>query len=437
MRIAACTALGLTLAAVVAHADAHLELTGDVAASAGTDTTSTTVATAHAALGIAYARTPVPLVRRGLVLGDDSTGSARLWLFTNTDADDRDAIRADVSALALRTTRENTQARDGDAGWRRGAIDAGLSARGAGWSLGGRIAYQPVGSLRDSYWRSGRDVTASTVAFSWPAAFAFGTTDSRTAFGALDVSFVSRARPDVDLGMDVDVALRFLRYQSARTTVDIFRFHEIEFDGPGHGATLATSSTEASDLAVDVASVDYHLLDHLVLATHGGLEVVHPLATFTHDSSPGTGTLDGGHLTTARYWLELTEHRAHATFGVGAGSWARLDPTGGGADIGELVTASADWTHHRVELRGDLQFGQLRRGLLGPLASASLAPVGTHLDIGRGTVEADVHLVRQLVVASTAWVERSDRDDPRWSVPASGELATHAGAEVSARWSYR
>ena len=445
MRIATVTALGLTLAAVVAHADAHLEVTGDVAAGAGTDTTSRSVATALAALGVAYARAPVPLERRGLVLGDDSSGTSRLWLFTNTDADDRDAIRADVSALALRTTREDTQVQHGDglpgagsgAGWRRGTFDAGLSARGAGWSLGGRIAYQPVGSLRDPYWRSGRDVTTSTVAFSWPAAFTFGTADSRTAFGGLDVSFVSRARLDVDLGMDVDVALRFMRYQSAQTTVDLFRFHDIEFDGPGHGATLAASNTEANDIAVDFAAVDYHLFDHLVLSTHAGIEVMHPLATFTHDGSSGTGTLDGGQLTTARYGLALTEHRAHATFGAGAGSWARLDPTGGGADIGQLVTASADWTHRRIELRGDLQLGRLRRGLLGPLAPANLAPVGTSLDIGRGSIEADVHLVRKLVVASTAWVERSDRDDPRWSVPANGELATHAGADVSARWSFR
>ena len=57
--------------------------------------------------------------------------------------------------------------------------------------------------------------------------------------------------------------------------------------------------------------------------------------------------------------------------------------------------------------------------------------------MGRGSLEADVKLVRRVFVTASTWLERSDRDDPRWTIPATGALATHAGADVTANWRFR
>jgi hypothetical protein len=91
----------------------------------------------------------------------------------------------------------------------------------------------------------------------------------------------------------------------------------------------------------------------------------------------------------------------------------------------------------KLEMRAAAQAGRLRRLFVSQFAPPGLRPVGTSMWMGRGELAASVRLVRDVDVTATAWLERSDRDDPRWLVPADGTLDTHAGGEVNARWRFQ
>ena len=424
----------VVLAATAAPATAgpHVEVTADLAAGTGAetapDTAATGITTASAALGAGLVRDRVPLAERGLRFVPPD-GSSGVWLFTGVDSDDRDAIRADVSALSLASASGDPL-----------VLGAGASARGAGWQLDAHVAYQPVGGLRDVFWRSGRGVTATTVGFEEPPAFAFGdAADGILSFGSVRFAYTARSRGGASAGADVDAHVRFLRWQGQAGSVDVFDLVDTEFDGPTHTTGDTRTNAQATDLGVDVAAVTWRPQPSLELSARGGFEDVRPMGTYTQvaDGTMITGTFTGPKTTQPRYWVEAAEHLAAYTLGAGAGSWTRLDPTGQAADAGQLATATVGWTHARVALHGDVQVGRLRRVRLGAFAPATTAPVGTRMAMGRGTLEADVKIMRRLFVASSAWLERSDRDDPRWAVPATGALATHAGADVSAQWRFR
>ena len=51
---------------------------------------------------------------------------------------------------------------------------------------------------------------------------------------------------------------------------------------------------------------------------------------------------------------------------------------------------------------------------------------------GRFLYTVAYRLAGNVELRGGVWVERSDRDDPRWDVPAPGTLATHAGVDLGA-----
>jgi hypothetical protein len=347
-------------------------------------------------------------------------------LFTSPDPRDRDFVRADASALQI----------GGDGGDRR-ILDAGLAARGLGWQLGVHVADQPIGSLRDTYWRSGRGVIATTFHYEEPPGFSFGGPAGVLAIGYIAFDITSRA--GTSSGYDVDASVRAVRWSAPHGTFDVFAIHDIEYDGETHYEPAGTDTSTrpvANDIACDIAALDWQVGHGLELSLHGGFEVVHPTGIYTQVGTMVGMPVTGPQATVPRYWAELAEHGDGYTVHAGAGSWARLDPTGQAADAGELATAGVDWKLARAEVKSELELGALRRAVLGDMAPAGIAPVGTTMVMGRGVFEVDMPIARGFALASSAWVERSDRDDPRWVVPAGAGLATHAGVDVSALWKF-
>ncbi len=57
--------------------------------------------------------------------------------------------------------------------------------------------------------------------------------------------------------------------------------------------------------------------------------------------------------------------------------------------------------------------------------------------MGRGSLDAYIRVWQELSVAASTWLERSDRDDPRWTVASTGVLTTHVGADLTAMWRFR
>nr|HEX4312412.1 hypothetical protein [Kofleriaceae bacterium] len=420
----------LVLAAVLATASApalaDTELSAQLAAGAATDTSAPTgEATASGVLSAGLVGRPAQLARHCLVIPGDDGSMLGLW--SSDDPNDRDALRADVSALRIQTAATDSL-----------VLTAGASARGCGWELGVHVSDQPVGSLRDTYWRSGRGIVATDVHFEMPAELFVGSVHSRFSMGSVGFDYTSRSHLGVDVGDDVDGWVRFLRWATEHAIVDVFDIRFTEFDGPEHelaGDPWSFTQLQAIDVAADIVAVDWRDASGYQLTLRGGIENLSPTAVYTQEGGAAVPPAQPNPSVIApRYWAELAQHRGERTLAFGAGSWARLDPTGGAADVGELAIARADWKHGRYELHADLQGGRLRRALVSSLAQPGLAPAGTAMVMGRGTVEADVRLPHGLVVAGSSWLERSDRDDPRWIVPADGELATHAGADLDMRW---
>ena len=399
------------LVLVPSLAFADVDVSGELATGAGGDTTAT-YAVASGSLAAELSRAPVPLLQRGLVMPPENAGDTGLWFFTGVDDDDRDHVRAEVSALAHATTYIGTTRAE---------------VRGAGWQLSGGVAVQPVGSLRDGFWRSGRGITATTIGFEAPPAFALGDVHERLSFGGFSFEHTDRGAQ----GSDGIATVRFIHYATTNSTGDVFALHDTEYEL----YQSPTAGLSAQALGLDVVAFAWKLRPTLELRAHGGFDALRPMAPFTQIDNMVTDT--GPSKNVPRAAVELARHTGEQTLALGGGSWSRLDPSGNAADAGGLATGSFDDRVWRLRVHGGVEVGRLRRVLLGPLASADLAPVGTRAWMGRGELATSLVLAHGLAVAGEAWVERSDRDDPRWSVPATGALATHAGADVTASWRFR
>lgn len=367
----------------------------------------------------------------------DPVAPSAIWIFTGLDPDDRDG----VGAAADGTLHVQPDSEVSSTAWFAGRA----WARAAGWQLEARALFQPVGDLRDRFWRSGRGIMQTNVAVEIPAMWSLGTPGWQLSAGGFVVDLGKRTARQGDrwnqAGFDRDVSMVGLRVRTPSLTVDAFTGHYIEL-GVAKSMTGATTfGTSATAIDLDIARLTWRAARDLALAMHAGLSMRDPVSPFmltgTSEASSGPAA------TTPDLGIELRSGTAlgPATTGyttsVSVGTWTRLDPTGHAVDAGYLATADADWRNGRYRLGGALQIGRLRRVLVGDQAPTGLDPVGTRMWMGRGSVVAEVRITGSMMATSTIWLEQSDRDDPRWVVPASGALTRHAGADVAALWRFR
>lgn len=422
-------ALAVSLAALLASTRARAGVTGELDAGTGAESRSPGYVTANAALSAALEGPP-----HGPELS--TLGGTQIFLLYGADPDDRNGLRADASVLAYGTSQDRTASVIGT---------ASASARGWGWQLDAGVTLQPVGDLRDRFWRSGRDVVASSFGFEMPAELTVAVGPDRVALGSVKLTFADRSRLDARAapdagGTDISGEVTGIRWSGMHHELDIFDVHIAAYDkllAYTESTTETTSSgISAEDVGLDIASLDWQVTDGLELRGYAGVDQLQPMQHYTEtmkNDMISDQTL-AFYVQAPRYGLEVTHRDGDRTLAASAGSWSRLDPTGNAADAGQLATARYADRFGRLRISASVEAGRLRRELIGPLAATPLAPVGTRMWMGRGELSASLRLARDLDVAATAWLERSDRDDPRWLEPASGALATHAGADVSARW---
>lgn len=271
--------------------------------------------------------------------------------------------------------------------------DARVTGRFHGWQLAVGETVQPLGSLRDAFWRSGRGVDRTDLAVNMP--------------GMVTIEGVQLvpASSTVDIGAgeaDDQLEAAFL----AAKHWSLFHMSAIERD---------RGSDTASQLSVDFIAIDADL-DGTRVRANAGI-----------DGTTGFGAPAASDIESPRYWLELSRHVGDVSASVGAGSWARLDPSGEAVDTGQLATGSLAYEHGRLSARASVEGGRLVRRFGAPLPPRAM---------GRAELEADVALAHSVAMIGTAWLERSDRDDPRWAVatPPTGAVLDHAGVGIGARW---
>ncbi|MDB4957320.1 MAG: hypothetical protein JWO36_4889 [Myxococcales bacterium] len=429
-----CYALaGLAISSTVARA----EVGGELSAGAGGDSSATPgFATTSGSITASLSRPATDILTRGAALVPPGELGG-VWIFTGIDPDDHDS--AGVSADGTLLVQADSQAA------RTAWFSTRAWARALGWQLEARALFQPTGDLRDRFWRSGRSIMQTNAAIGIPAMWSLGTRDWQLAAGAFTVDLGKRLAHEGAgwnaAGFDRDVSFISLRIQTHSIKLDLFTGEYTELGVATSVVGATTYGTSATAIDFDVAALTWRVSQQLAVTMRGGVAMRSPISPF---QITGSAEMSQGPVsTTPDLGIELRRGTAldpdtnGYTASLGVGTWSRLDPTGHAVDAGYLATADADWRNGRYRLGGALQLGRLRRVLLGDEAPADMLPVGTRMVMGRGSLLAAVRVTPQIAVTSTAWVERSDRDDPRWLVPATGALATHAGADITAQWRFR
>jgi hypothetical protein len=234
-------------------------------------------------------------------------------------------------------------------------------------------------------------------------------------------------------GFDRDIAMVAFRWQSKYHTFDLGDMRYAEWGVKERHVDGVTYGKSAGTFGID-ASLRVRLIAELEFFARGGIADYDPVSAFqimgTSEHSEGPFSL------VPEWWVEarlLDLRGTRAT--LGGGSWTRLEPGGNAVDHGHMGNAEVAYANDRFELKGSAQLGKLRRILVGALAPEDIQHTGTRFVMGRAALDASFRIISSVHVAATAWVERSDRDDPRWSLPSTG-LTTHAGADISAMWRF-
>lgn len=383
---------------------------------------------AHAR-GIAqYARVAPPVTQRGLN-GCNESGRECVWFYTGLERDQIDGagVSADATLLASSTGGFEDAASfrvDAWAGW-------------SGWKLSVRGELQPEGGLRDRFWRSGRGIVQRNIRVDVPPMWGLGDSGAQFFVGAGHVDLGQRTAIEAtarDAGFDRDFTFTGFSLRTRRVTFDGFEFHYLEYGVAERRDADVTYGTSAAVFGVELARIAVQVPGSLELVARGGVSAHAVLSPFelrgTSEVSEGPTSFEG------TYWLEARREEGPSSLSLGGGSWTRLDPSGHAVDHGWLTAASVEQRGPWLGLRAEAQLGRLRRVLVGDYAPADIAPEGTRAWMGRGSLEASLALGRSLRLVAETWLERSDRDDPRWSAPSTGRVATHAGGSVSAAWRF-
>lgn len=439
MRFAAI-ALVVVIGAQPAHADGILEASiaaGTSGQGAIANGARSQLALVDGRLAVHWVRAPRPLDVRGLHMCSlDDAGCA--WFFTSLDRDDEDGVGAELTSrmhyVAAGDATSNLE------------LDGRARAEVVGWRIEGRAAFQPETTLRDRFFRSNRGVMQTSLAFGIPPMWALGTRAIQLAVFPMTIDLGTRRQRDPDgvedIGFDREIGLVGARVQSAMLTVDLVTMRYAELGAADHRVGATTYGTSVTTIDIDVLAVEARLPHAVALAGRVGVADRAPVASF--EQTGNSSHSYGPSVFAPSYWLEARHHsfteQEPFAFTVGGGSWLRLDPSGHAADRGHLGSLAAQVRRGRFTLRTDVEAGRLRRAVVGNLASTTmpLAPVGTRMTMGRGRLHATYAMTPSLSLESGAWVEHSDRSDPRWAatIAPSSEPATHAGADVVARWSF-
>ena len=420
----------VALGAIAETEPFQLQLSGAAAAGGGFDRTlgdSSGFAAGRAWL-IARLTRPAPApIERGLRFITDN--GFVMWAFTGIDHGDHDGLYASADA----TTHVVRGTELADAVW----LTARAYARLAGWQLEGRSVFQPIGSLQDKFWRSGRGVFQNNVAVDIAPMWSIGSATRQLIVGAMRVDLGHRFEPGTNPHFDRDFSLRFLRYQQPAVSFDFCDVRFIEFGVAERTVDGTTFGTSVVSVDVDLGKLAWRVRDDLEVGARGGFALRSPLAPYEQTGSSSTSkgplTAAGTYWGAVRYGTALDDAATGHVVSFGAGRWLRIDPSGHAVDEGHLATVALDWRpteRHHAKLAVEL--GRLDRFSVGDMAPPEVAPEGTAMWMGRTSGEVGYLLTRSIGVTAGAWLERSDRDDPRWIDPATGAVATHAGAEVTA-----
>lgn len=380
---------------------------------------------ATASLDLRYTRAAPGLEQRGLHMCDIQERGC-LWFFTGLDHDQTDGAGITLDASTLARESGDTTVLAGGRAW----------AARAGWQLAVRGDAQPTGSLRDAFWRSGRGIYQTNVRVDIPPMWALGSRSHQLAVIPGHVALGTRYAHDDgrwrEAGFDRDIALVGARWQSRYHTLDFMEMRYVEWGAKTGSTGEVTSGTSASAIDVE-ASLDVRPLPWLALHGRGGVTSRDPVSAFTISGTSERSM--GPNVFVGTYRGEARLHTDATSLVLGGGTWTRLDPTGHAVDHGYVGDVELVHTRRALELRGSAQLGRLRRILVGSYAPPELARPPARMVMGRAAFDATLRLHASLYLAATAWVERSDRDDPRWSTPADA-LATRAGADLSAQWRF-
>jgi hypothetical protein len=362
--------------------------------------------------GESFALFPGPTLdrRRGLIVAVDAAGTA-----------------------SARTANEGSRTLDA-------RFSEGLTLQLAPILLRQRASYQRPVDFEDGFWRSQRGVFSVGGGFEMPALLllSVGKTDLRL----LQFSF------------DGD----WLRFATGATAWDIRgETTFIEHLGTGRegprrvavmdahiGAHLVPVAKgahyinrEAVRMQIDLASLaGLRIAESWSFGLSGGIGVFVP-AHFTDATKPPVpGTPDPNvgpqllmptlfadlvHRTSADPFVPAWSPLAHRYAGprgpgvaFGAGTFQRLDPTGGAVDVGGQVVAEARLDLGRGWFAGANAFGATaRRMVVTDLGLPAGAPGrGSLLFLGRLDGHVDRTIAGPLVASASTFVEHSDRDDP-------------------------
>jgi hypothetical protein len=423
-------------AVLLAAGTANADVAGQLQAGVGTDSTASDgFATGRGELSVDLTTSEVPIAERGLgdaqCTPDTLCPGGRplyLWVLTGVDPEER-------AGFGAHGTGELHVAGDRVIGVATGRA----SVHGYGWGLEAGVAVQPVGELRDRFWRPGRDIVQDDAVLTIPAMFTIGTVRSQVLLLPWQIELGHRTEVGGggwrSAGWDRAVSTVVARVQRPTVEVDAISFQYAEL-GVASVETATTSyGTSATMIDLDAASVKLHLSDSLDASGYFGIAMRMPIAAYM--IVDGAETATGPIANVPHYWAELRHHDETWTTSLGLGSWERIDPTGHAADAGQMFSLQAGRTTRRFQLAGRIEGGQLRRVVVGAFAPPELAPAGTRFRMGRAELAATMRLARDVDLTGTTWLEHSDRDDPRWTVPADGAVTTHAGGDVTARWRFR
>ena len=431
----ASLSLALSIALVLVTGSAAADVTADLGAGAGDETASPDgYATASATVTATLDRAERALTERAIDATDPTTHEHEccVWLLTGIDPAERMGVGAQASGEVRAGGGSATAVASGDV-W----------ARAYGWGVTASADVQPIGDLRDRFWRAGRNIADWHTTFDIAPMWALGDATTQVMVIPFSITVGHRAAEIAgdwqDAGWDRAADGTIVRVQRPRSTVDALAFHYAEWGLASATAANVEYGTSATTFDLDAFDGTWRLDgDRFTLHARFGIASRMPVAAYVlmnHNAEASSGP----EADLADYWVELSRRGddGRSTLSLGAGSWARLDPTGLAADGGQLATASLARRVGGVDLAAQLATGRLRRLAVSDYAPPTVAPVGTAMWLGRAELDARWRASHRLELDGVAYVERSDRDDPRWLTAADGRIDTHAGLDLAAHWRSR
>lgn len=395
----------------------------------GGDTTAGSYSVARLQLATGIARPAPPVLESGLRMCPvEEGGNGCFWFFTGPAPGGIEGIGAHGEAEMLMPTA-------------RATANGSLWARWGGVAVEATGSLQPVPGLRSPIWRSGRGVFEGRMTFGLPF-FALGTKETQVLAMPWHVALGRRVVFDGDSaqngGFDRDIRVSFVRAFHKRMDLEVMRIGLQDFGREtvtrtNEMGTSVTYGYSASILDLDVAILKLTLPRGFWVRGQAGVRMLMPIGSFTRSGSSEHSM--GAMANTPMFWGEVGHEDDNGSVVVGGGNWSRLDPTAQAGDAGTLVETNVTRHFGRVSVRSELALGRLKRVVVGDRAPENFT-LGTRYWMGRAVLGVSVAVRRDVAIEATTWAERSDRDDPRWGTPATGEVASRFGADVSAAWRF-